>query len=106
MLTAFGCAIYVVDANLVTWHLFYADNTRAVRNEWRVSDQALLVCALLGDSVGLKLAQRHFRHKTRKQAFAGSLNLIVILQVVALVLMLAPECRAMLLGWLSRYVGA
>jgi uncharacterized membrane protein YsdA (DUF1294 family) len=71
--------------NLLTYALFSIDKSAAVAAGRRVPESVLLQCALLGGSPAAKLAQRRFRHKTRKQPFARRLNAIVALQAALIV---------------------
>ncbi|WP_417206586.1 DUF1294 domain-containing protein [Antarctobacter sp.] len=82
-----------VAINLLTFALFGLDKRRSRRGAWRMSERRLLTCALLGGSVGAKIGQRVFRHKTSKQPFAGLLNAICFLQVVAAGAMALPASR-------------
>lgn len=76
---------YVALMNLVTFGAFFVDKRSAIRGTWRISEKTLLGLALLGGSLGAKLAQSRLRHKTRKQPFARLLNLIVGIQCLCLV---------------------
>lgn len=67
--------------NLLTYSMFEADKQRAESGDIRISESTLLSLAFFGGSVGAKLAQRRFRHKTRKQPFRGLLNGIVVLHI-------------------------
>lgn len=81
---------YVLVISLVAYAAFAVDKGRAERGEWRVPEATLLVLALFGGFPGAKLAQRRFRHKTRKQPFAGVLNLIGLGQAAFLVALFTP----------------
>lgn len=81
---------YVVVLSIVTYVAFAIDKGRAERGEWRIPEATLLVLALFGGFPGAKLAQRRFRHKTRKQPFAGTLNLIGLGQVAFVVALVVP----------------
>lgn len=80
--------------NLATFLAFGWDKHRAIRDQRRISEAALLRLALLGGSLGAKIAQRHFRHKTYKQPFGRRLNTILWLQVVLVPPLLVPQVRA------------
>ena len=84
--------------NTSAYVAFRADKMRAVAGDWRVPEAQLLQLALLGGWFGAKLAQRQFRHKTRKQPFARLLNLVPVawLCLVALVT-LGPAMFQMIL---------
>lgn len=75
-------AIWVAGVSLVTLLLFWWDKRQAVKGGWRVSEGTLLTLALIGGWPGAKYAQRIFRHKTQKQPFANTLNMIGVVLVV------------------------
>ncbi len=79
--------------NVAAFACFYFDKRRAVSGGWRIPEKTLLGLALLGGSLGAKLAQHRFRHKTRKQPFAAILNLIVVIQVCLVVAWTQPSLR-------------
>ncbi|MFC4671312.1 DUF1294 domain-containing protein [Seohaeicola nanhaiensis] len=80
--------IWLIFINTVAWLAFRADKRRAMAGEWRIPETRLLTLALAGGWFGAKLAQRRFRHKTRKQPFAAFLNFVPITWVTILWLML------------------
>ncbi len=76
----------------------YFDKLRAERGLWRIPEATLLGWAFLGGAVGGKLAQKLFRHKTRKQPFAGQLNSLVIWNFVLYLVILVPTLRELALS--------
>ncbi|TNC70988.1 DUF1294 domain-containing protein [Rubellimicrobium roseum] len=90
-------ASYVVAVNLLAFGLFGIDKQRAVAGLWRVSEATLIGVALAGGWIGAKTGQRHFRHKTRKQPFARTLNAVGLLHLGLLValaaLVLSPQAE-------------
>ena len=52
-----------------TFLLYGADNRRARKGRWRVSEKTLLLCALLMGAPGAIAGMRVFRHKVRKWKF-------------------------------------
>jgi uncharacterized membrane protein YsdA (DUF1294 family) len=75
--------LYIFGINVVTYLAFWIDKERARAGRYRIAERTLLFLALLGGSPAGLLAQRHLRHKTRKQPFAGLLAGIALLQAVA-----------------------
>ena len=71
--------------NVLVFVRYGWDKYAATHRHWRVSEAELLVLAFLGGSLGAKLAQKFFRHKTTKEPFVRELNFIVKLQTVLLV---------------------
>lgn len=75
-------ALVLFAVNALAFSAFWVDKRRAVQNEWRISESTLLGLAFFGGWVGAKLAQRRFRHKTRKQPFAAHLNAVPVLWAI------------------------
>lgn len=84
----FGAPVGLLLVNVGAYLCFGADKRRAMLGEWRISEAALLLLALVGGSIGAKLGQRRFRHKTRKEPFRSLLNLILLGQAGAAGLLL------------------
>lgn len=93
-LVALLIALYALAVNVAAYGLFAIDKQRARANEWRISEATLLGSAIAGGSIGAKLAQHRLRHKTRKEPFRSMLNLICLLQCMALASLLFPAPRA------------
>lgn len=71
------------------------DKRAAERGAWRIPEATLLLIALCGGAIGVRIGQRAFRHKTRKQPFATYLTLCFIVNMLAIPLLLA----AISYGW-------
>ncbi|PIE09693.1 MAG: hypothetical protein CSA72_11465 [Rhodobacterales bacterium] len=65
------------------------DKRAAERGAWRISEATLLLIALCGGAIGVRIGQRAFRHKTRKQPFATYLTLCFIVNMLAMPAFLA-----------------
>ena len=74
-------ALYLLGINVLAFALMGADKRRARRNEWRISEKALFLSALLGGSVGAILGMRAFHHKTRHWYFKFGMPVILIAQL-------------------------
>lgn len=79
---------YCLAVNLVTFALYGADKRAAVRQGPRVPEKALHALALAGGTPAAWLAQRHFRHKTRKDSFQAMFWLIAAAQGLGLGMLL------------------
>ena len=74
-------ALYLLGINVLAFALMGADKRRARRKEWRISEKALFLSALLGGSVGAILGMRAFHHKTRHWYFKFGMPVILIAQL-------------------------
>jgi uncharacterized membrane protein YsdA (DUF1294 family) len=71
----------VAVTSLITFAAYGLDKRRAVLGGRRVPERTLLLLAFLGGWPGAILAQRRFRHKTRKVAFLVAFWAVVVLHV-------------------------
>lgn len=75
-------AIYLLVINFTAFALMGLDKHRARRDQWRISEKALFLPAVLGGSVGAILGMRLFRHKTRHWYFRYGLPALLLLQIL------------------------
>ncbi|MEJ6709810.1 MAG: DUF1294 domain-containing protein [Amylibacter sp.] len=90
--------LYLLAINTSAAALLYYDKRQSRSGGWRIPENTLLGFAILGGSIGAKIAQQKFRHKTRKQPFANILNAIIVLQILLLIALAIPTTRAILLS--------
>lgn len=83
---------YLVVINLMAFVLYGIDKKRAIRNEYRIRESALLWIARLGGAVGSWLGIKVFRHKTKHTKFRIFVPLWMIIWTVVILL------AALLLG--------
>lgn len=60
---------YYIAINIVLFVLMAVDKVRARRNEWRIKEATLFICALLGGGIGGFLGMKLFHHKTKSGTF-------------------------------------
>ena len=83
---AFIAAIsYVVFISLVLCILMYIDKQRAIKHEWRVSENTLFSLAFFGGAIGGVVGMYLFRHKTKHNSFAFGFPIIAAIHVFLLV---------------------
>lgn len=71
--------LYLIVINLLTFLLYGLDKYKAIRQEWRIPERALLLMAFVGGAFGALSAMRIFRHKTRKGRFKLMIPLFCLL---------------------------
>ncbi|MEE1132089.1 MAG: DUF1294 domain-containing protein [Caryophanon sp.] len=80
-----GTLIFIVIMSIALCALMAYDKERAKNNEWRVSENTLIVMALCGGALGGVLGMYLFRHKTKHNKFAFGLPLLGAVHVFILV---------------------
>lgn len=75
--------VYLVLMNLLTLFVYRYDKHCSCKSKWRISEDSLLMVALLGGSPAAFIAQRVFRHKTKKTFFQFRFWLVIFIQAVA-----------------------
>jgi uncharacterized membrane protein YsdA (DUF1294 family) len=81
-LSSAGFWIFILVINAVTFFLYYYDKNQAGISGYRVSERTLMILAALGGSPAAFIAQRMYRHKTRKATFQLMFWLIVLVQII------------------------
>lgn len=71
-----GILVYAL-VSLLTYFFYWDDKRRAQKNEWRIPEANLHLWALAGGWPGAFIAQRQFRHKTKKVSFQAVFWLVV-----------------------------
>ena len=89
-------AAYLGLVNLLTYVLFAFDKRRSRVRGRRISESNLLLWSAVGGTPAAKLAQHRLRHKTVKQPFARQLNMIIWVQILAIVFIVFPQVRILL----------
>lgn len=77
-----------VSINAVTLLAYYLDKRAAVRGSWRVPERNLHMLEFLGGWSGAFVAQKIFRHKSKKQSYQATFWFLGLAQIVAVVLIL------------------
>lgn len=71
----------LISINLVTFFAYYIDKRAAKRGQWRVPEANLHTLEFLGGWTGALLAQKIFRHKTKKKSYQTTFMLVVALEL-------------------------
>lgn len=70
--------------NLISFTIFYIDKRKAIKGKNRISENSLLLSALLFGSIGAFLSMLIFRHKTKKLKFRILVSLFLVVRVLIL----------------------
>lgn len=73
---------YAFIINIVSFIYMYVDKQRAIKGQWRIAENTLFSLAFIGGSIGIMLAMKTFRHKTKHQSFKIGVPLILLIQIV------------------------
>jgi uncharacterized membrane protein YsdA (DUF1294 family) len=84
------CAVYWASSALA-FFAYFVDKSAAEQGRWRTQEDTLHLLGLVGGWPGALVAQRLFRHKTRKPSFQVIFWGTVILNCGALARLLSPS---------------
>ena len=84
----FWALLWVLVWSVIGCAMMGADKRRARRGDWRISEKALFLAALLGGSPGTILGMRVFHHKTKHWYFQFGMPAILIAQAALAVWLL------------------
>ena len=72
---------YIIGINIVSFILMGIDKYKAIKNNWRISENTLIGISLIGGSIGTLLGMIIFHHKTRKKRFLIGIPLCLIINI-------------------------
>ncbi len=73
---------YLIIINVVTFFIYGIDKKKARKSKWRISENTLLLLAVIGGSVGAWLGMNVWRHKTKHNKFRYGVPAILIAQLL------------------------
>ena len=79
-----GILVLYLAASAVSIAVYAVDKSAARHGRWRASERTLHLLALIGGWPGALVAQRIFRHKSRKASFQATFVLTVVLNCALL----------------------
>jgi uncharacterized membrane protein YsdA (DUF1294 family)/cold shock CspA family protein len=82
--------IYAV-ASLITFLMYAFDKSAALNNRWRTQESTLHLLGIIGGWPGAIVAQRMFRHKSKKENFQITFWTTVLLNTAALICYVTPS---------------
>ena len=72
--------LYLIFINIAIFSLMYVDKKRAIKKQFRISEQTLLTLACLGGTFGMLAAMKIVHHKNRK--FKDMIPILVIENII------------------------
>lgn len=73
--------LYLLLINAAAFILMLADKRKAQRNRWRIPERVLMLCAVLGGSIGAIFGMYIFHHKTNHPKFTVGVPVILTAQL-------------------------
>ena len=80
--------IYFITINLFAFIIMFIDKQKAIKKQWRISENSLILIAILGGSIGEYISMHIFRHKTHHIKFTFGIPFIIFLQLLIVFLYL------------------
>lgn len=76
--------IYIVGINFLSFLLIGIDKLKAIKKDWRIKENTLLITSFLGGSIGTLIGMIIFHHKTHKKKFQILVPLSILFQSIIL----------------------
>jgi uncharacterized membrane protein YsdA (DUF1294 family) len=70
--------------NFITFIVYGIDKYKARKGKWRISENSLLLLAVIGGSIGAWLGIKIWHHKTMHKKFCYGIPLVILVQVAIL----------------------
>ena len=75
---------HLISVNLVTIIAYGVDKRAAIKRSWRVSEAKLHTLEFFGGWIGAFVAQKIFKHKTKKKSFQLTFWFMLVIQLAAI----------------------
>ncbi len=75
---------YLLIINIITFIIYGIDKYKSIKHKYRISENTLIILAILGGSLGAFLGMIVFHHKTKKKKFVILIPIIMLLWVYIL----------------------
>jgi len=60
---------YLITINIITFIIYGIDKYKSIKHKYRISENTLIILALIGGALGAFLGMISFHHKTKKKKF-------------------------------------
>ena len=76
--------VYFLIINLTGYLMMYIDKNKAKNGNYRISEKAIFIVALLLGGTGVYIGMYKFRHKTRHLSFTVGIPICIVLNIVTI----------------------
>ncbi|CDM68220.1 Hypothetical protein CM240_1056 [Clostridium bornimense] len=76
---------YLFVINFIAFIVMGIDKSKARKGKWRISENTLILIAIIGGSCGMLIGMYYFRHKTKHNLFTIGIPSILIIQIILIV---------------------
>ena len=76
--------VYLLIINIVGYWSMAADKKRAIKGEWRISENALLAICLVGGGIGSFSGMHIKRHKTKHKKFTIGVPILLVISYLGI----------------------
>ncbi|KAA9023201.1 DUF1294 domain-containing protein [Niallia endozanthoxylica] len=76
--------IYFFLINIIGLLIMKMDKQRAIKHQYRISEQTLWIIAIIGGAVGTAVGMNMFRHKTKRLSFKIGFQLLAVIDLFLL----------------------
>jgi len=75
---------YLLIINIITFIIYGIDKYKSIKHKYRISENTLIILAILGGTLGAFFGMIIFHHKTKKKKFIILIPIILLLWVYIL----------------------
>lgn len=79
---------YFVIINVISFFTMWYDKRLAQRHDWRISEKALFILALLLGGIGIYAGMYRFRHKTKHTKFTIGIPITIVINMISIYFLL------------------
>ena len=76
---------YLLIINIITFIIYGIDKYKSIKHKYRISEDTLIILAILGGAIGAFFGMIIFHHKTKKKKFTILIPIIMLLWVYILI---------------------
>ena len=76
---------YLLIINIISFIIYGIDKYKSIKHKYRISENTLIILAILGGAIGAFLGMITFHHKTQKKKFIILIPVIMLIWVYILI---------------------